>query len=625
MCCNGPGHPCRYKKECSEVKEENRRVRQDQAEASREKERLRSEVEQLLREVTKLNRYKSEYAVLLESHRSLEEEVGILSDHYKSILEEKAGLEDQTRETIQALNEEREAKDILERKLKDTSLRSQSPSWAEEVVGSLHNGRSSPTSSPSFHSTPSRAPIPSLLNDLHDSIVEQLDPEALKRKVKKAEEMVGVLQKEKQSLEERLAGYLAEHEAEVSRLKEMGSEQVKEVKAMREAASMREELVEQLKAKLGTSSAERARLEIDLEEQKEELNRLKKDARAEVEKTQLECTQEQNKNAELRARAAQLEQQVAEYAGTTQRLEGALYATHCELATMTEDMRSMQKAIVTLCSDSRLGGRSLTSRDMTPASPEPPSGDGEGEDQQRASSNNGGGAQRFTPLELRQSKVTIQVHGESHTLMALVQLHDQLRSLRLPLEQFTRIMLERSLAHSVKHGAEVTQSVPAGGNNSSSGGSVMRSPAEVEAIISKWKAKVANKTEEVSNLRAIMKARVTTSEVANSTLKSKLEGQERTYQAELARLKFQIKSLKKERDESGSLKTMYAQRCEDYIDEMGRLKKEIHGLQMENEELLMSLKKTIQKKLDLSTQLEEYQIEKERVHHIPKLLLASRV
>lgn len=147
----------------------------------------------------------------------------------------------------------------------------------------------------------------------------------------------------------------------------------------------------------------------------------------------------------------------------------------------------------------------------------------------------------------------------------------------------------------------------------------------MEAIIGKWKAKVAHKTEEVSNLRAIMKARQTTSDVALSTLKSKLEGQERTYQTELARLKFQIKSLKKERDEGSSLKAMYAQRCEDYIDEMGRLKKEIHGLQMENEELLVSLKKTIQKKLDLSTQLEEYQIERERALHIPKLLLASRV
>ena len=443
-----------------------------------------------------------------------------------------------------------------------------------------------------------------------------------------------MLQKEKQSLEEALAANVAEHKVEVGRLKEStkvsSSDQDKEVKSLKEAASIREELLEQLKSKLSSSSAEKAKLEIDLEELKEELNRLRKYTKAEVEKTLQECTQEQNKNAELRAKAGQLEQLLAESAGTTQRLEGALYATHCELAAMTEDMKSMQKAIVTLCSDSRLGGRSLTSRDMTPTSPEPPhpGTEEEGGDLQRASSSNtsggGGGTQRFTPLELKQSKVTVQVHVESHTLMALVQLHNQLRSLRLPLEQFTRIMLERSLAHSAKHGAEVTQSVPAGGNSSSISSS-MRSPAEVEAIIGKWKAKVAHKTEEVSNLRAIMKARQTTSDVAISTLKSKLEGQERTYQTELARLKFQIKSVKKERDESASLKTMYAQRCEDYIDEMGRLKKEIHGLQMDNEELLVSLKKTIQKKLDLSTQLEEYQIERERMHHIPKLLIASRV
>eukprot|EP00731_Ephydatia_muelleri_P001239 Em0001g1239a len=613
----------RYKKECNELKEENRRIRQDHTEASREKDRLRLEMEQVQKEMNNLSKYKKEYVTLLESNRSLEEEMGLLNDHYKSILEEKEGLEDQTRETIQALNEEREAKDLLERKLKDASLRPQSPSWEEETEsrtegGPLTNGRCSPT----FQSTPSKPPVPSLLNDLHDSIMEQLDLEALKRKTKKAEELVGVLQKEKQSLEARLA----EQEAEVGRLKEIAkatsSERDKELKALTEAAAIRDELLDQLKGKLSAVSTEKAKREIDLEELREELNRLRKYTSAEVEKTQSECTQEQNKNVELRARTTALEQQLGEAAGTAQKLEGALYATHSELAAMTEDMRSMQKAIVTLCSDSRLSGRSLTSRDMTPSSPEPGTAE-EGEDPQRVGSGGSGvgGAPRFLPLELKQSKVTVQVHSESHTLMALVQLHDQLRSLRLPLEQFTRIMLERSLAHSAKHGTEVTQSVPVGGG----GGGGGRSPAEVEAIIGKWKAKVAHKTEEVSNLRAIMKARQTTSDVALSTLKSKLEGQERTYQTELARLKFQIKSLKKERDEGSSLKAMYAQRCEDYIDEMGRLKKEIHGLQMENEELLVSLKKTIQKKLDLSTQLEEYQIERERALHIPKLLLASRV
>ena len=610
-------------------------------EASREKDRLRSEVEQLQKETAHLNKYKKEYVALLESNKSLEEEVGLLNDHYRSVLEEKEGLEDQTRETIQALNEEREAKDLLERKLKDTSLRSQSPSWAEEMdsTATLPNGRGS---YPTFQSTPSKHPVPSLLNDLHDSIAEQLDADALKRRTKKAEELVGVLQMEKLQMEKQsLEARLAEHETELGRLKEVAKatsgERDREVKALKEAEAIRDELLDQLRGKLGVASTEKAKLEIDLDELKEELNRLKRYTSAEVEKMQSECAQEQGRNQELRTRAATLEQQLGEAAGAAGKLEGVLHATHCELAAMTEDMKSMQKAIVTLCSDSRLGGRSLVSRDMIPSSPEP--GTEEWEDAARAGSGGGGGgsgmgsAPRFAPLELRQSKVTVQVHSESHTLMALVQLHDQLRSLRLPLEQFTRIMLERSLAHSTKHGTDATQSVPAGGGgggaggggSNGNGGSSLRSPAEVEAIIGKWKAKVAHKTEEVSNLRAIMKARQTTSDVALSTLKSRLEGQERTYQAELARLKFQIKSLKKERDEGSSLKTMYAQRCEDYIDEMGRLKREVHGLQMENEELLVSLKKTIQKKLDLSTQLEEYQIERERALHIPKLLLASRV
>jgi len=39
----------------------------------------------------------------------------------------------------------------------------------------------------------------------------------------------------------------------------------------------------------------------------------------------------------------------------------------------------------------------------------------------------------------------------------------------------------------------------------------------------------------------------------------------------------------------------------------------------------LSLKKTIQRKLDLSRELEEYRVEMERNHYIPQHLASSRI
>ena len=70
---------------------------------------------------------------------------------------------------------------------------------------------------------------------------------------------------------------------------------------------------------------------------------------------------------------------------------------------------------------------------------------------------------------------------------------------------------------------------------------------------------------------------------------------------------------------------MYAKRCEDYVDDILRIKRENESLKLETEELMASLKKTIQRKLDLSRELEEYKVELERNHYIPKQLGSSRI
>lgn len=84
------------------------------------------------------------------------------------------------------------------------------------------------------------------------------------------------------------------------------------------------------------------------------------------------------------------------------------------------------------------------------------------------------------------------------------------------------------------------------------------------------------KTEEVNNLKAIMKARAATTEVSVSSLRSKLEGQSCAYHTELTKLKYQQRMLKKEREEQHSQRMMC---CEDFSEEITKTKSEMEGLE----------------------------------------------
>lgn len=639
LCLNPP----RQRRESEVLREENKNYKMESGAHSKENDELRKETEKLEKRVQKLAGFEEECDSLQEANKTLTEEVENLRQNLESILIEKEDLEYQNQETMQALNEERAAKSVLETKLQEESFRSPAhPSWdieeKENISPSVVDGNqsnhtlptqqqqqqnltvSSPTPSTSsnstrLHSTPySPRRTPSLLSELQSSLIANVDSselETLRKRCKEAENLITTLQKEKLALEEKVTSFSLEKTEASTRIEQVKEEYAKgivekdkTVEALREDILVKEEMVGQLRNKLSTALAERASIEIEVDGLKDELQRVKQSTSAEIDKVQRECIQEQSKNLELKGQVIVLEEQIDLLSKTIVKLEKVIFNSHSELSSMTDDLQKLHKTVATLGSDGKYSSKNAL-KQTVPAETEYAV---EEEEEESCYS-----------LELTRYRTSIQIHGESHSLNAIVQLHEELKSVRTPLEQFTRTMLERSLANSAK-GVPLSPTSPTG----SVASSIKKNP-DFEASVNKWKVKLAHKTEEVNNLRAIMKARSTTADVAITSLRSKLEGQARAYQAEMTRLKHQIKTLKKERDEHLSLRTMYAKRCEDYVDEITKMKRELEKCKMDYDDVMLSLKKTIQRKLELSTELEEYRMEQERVQLIPKLLGSSRI
>ena len=626
------------------MKEENRTCKLETSAKSRENDNLRKETEKLEKRVQKLSGYEEECDGLQGANKTLTEEVEGLRQHLESILIEKEDLEYQNQEALQALNEERAAKSVLEVKLQEESFRSPAhPSWEMEekennspsvVDGSQTNHisleqpqqRNLSVSSPSpshsgshvrLHSTPySPRKAPSLLSELQSSLMANVDSselETLQKRCKEAEDLITSLQREKLGLEEKVTSFSLEKTESSTRIEQVKEEYVKgivekdkTVEALKEDMLVKEEMVGQLRNKLSTALAERASIEIEVDGVKDELQRVKQSAATEIDKVQRECVQEQTKNLELKGQVIILEEQIDLHTRTIEKLERVIFNSNSELSSMTDDLQKLHKTVVSLGSDGKPSSNNAR-KESAPA------------DARSEGINTDDDEELSYSLKLTCYRTSIEVHGESNSLQAIVQLHKELKSVRTPLEQFTRTMLERSLANSAKN-APLSPTSPTGLTASSS-----KKSSDLEASVNRWKVKLAHKTEEVSNLRAIMKARATTADVAITSLRSKLEGQARAYQAEMTRLKHQIKMLKKERDEHLSLRTMYAKRCEDYVDEITKMKRGLEKCKMDYDDVLLSLKKTIQRKLELSTELEEYRMEHERVQLIPKLLGSSRI
>ena len=631
----------RLKNEIEVLRDEVRTAKKEEQSSTAEVERLTKELEAAYGRLEKLERHDTELSALVEQNNSLQYELSVIQDQYESVLHERDDLETQNKRVIDALNDEREAKNNLELQLQDSILRSPSRvSWLAESVTNLPTDKDFPPSNDvKDRHSPFSAPvspiednqrkpvIPSLLSELQNTFLSSStaddaqatptensmdvkDFESLHHRLQESQDKVRALENQVAELQKEVSSFInLPKEVEKWRFKyqQVVEEKDEEISSFKDELAAKKEVISQLKNKKGVLSKEKASLEIELEGVKEELKRAKENARLELEKLENEMANEQTNHNSLKTKLADLEEKLASSVGSNERLEAILVNSDSEIVSMQEEILNIHKTLSSLQAEKKL------------TSPT-----GEYSSKLPELNNKDSDLSKYT-LTVKKGERRISINRDGQALEQAIKLRGLLRQVRSPLEFFAKTMLESSLASSSQH--ILTANTPSSEDDDSS-----RRISELETTVNKLKAKLSNRTEEVNQLRAIMKARQTTVDVTVSSLKSKLESQTRAHETETNQLKHKLKTLRKERDDQISLGALTSKRCQDYIEEIGKLKRkleEVRGesdqVRSENKLLNVYLERTIKQKLDISQQLEKYQEEEERTRFIPLTLSSSRV
>ena len=142
------------------------------------------------------------------------------------------------------------------------------------------------------------------------------------------------------------------------------------------------------------------------------------------------------------------------------------------------------------------------------------------------------------------------------------------------------------------------------------------SPVHDETLreqILKLQSLLATKREQISTLRTVLKANKSTYEVALANLKSRYENDKAVQTEAMAQLKRQIKALKSECQTFASLRSMFAGRCEEYVNQLDELQRKLGSAEEEKTTLNHLLKQAIHQKIALTQRLEEFELARERL------------
>ena len=134
----------------------------------------------------------------------------------------------------------------------------------------------------------------------------------------------------------------------------------------------------------------------------------------------------------------------------------------------------------------------------------------------------------------------------------------------------------------------------------------------------KLQSLLSTKREQISTLRTVLKANKATYEVALANLKSRYENDKAIQTEANTQLKRQLKALRSECLTFASLRSMFATRCEEYLQQLSDMQKTIAAAEEERGTLNTLLKQAIHQKIALTQRLEEFELARERLRQFTK-------
>ena len=179
---------------------------------------------------------------------------------------------------------------------------------------------------------------------------------------------------------------------------------------------------------------------------------------------------------------------------------------------------------------------------------------------------------------------------------------DQVRFLRRAVEKTVDISRERreGPSHLV-------------GNENEVDDATLQEGGSLQDQVLKLQRLAASKREQITTLRTVLKANKSTYEVALANLKSRYESDKALQNEVIAKLKRNLKSMQAESATFQSLRSMFAQRCEDYVAQVDDLQRRLTAAEEEKKTLNHLLRQAIHQKIALTQRLEEFELARERL------------
>lgn len=582
----------RYKLIEKNLREDVKELRKTAAELNDDKEKLLSQVKQLTEQAEQFSGVQHNYISLYEANTSLKAECEELHGRLETTIIEKEELEKLNQDITDALNEERESKEVLEMKLREGSYQLPRMSWEDEegVVWNKEscNDEEVDATSENFSaaSIPNNTNTSSLFNEFQTTD-KTAELDELREAIDQAKEKISTLLEEKKTLEAKISTLTAAEEARQETKDSIKTHKL--LQELREEIDIKNDLIERLHQQVKVNGTEKTTLEIKIETLTNELQNVNKNLQNMVEMKDKEIKRLDEALQEVHEHKAILEGDLNTVRSTLDQLELVLANSYNEISTLVGQLKNFKKSVETLHDDFDQPKTSQGQPDLVPKSDPDPT------------------VSKVYSLKIKSHKV-IEIDEEKQCFTVVTIFKELLQSLRAPIDRYTRIMLSRSLHNS----------------NKDSDNSVMIL-TEKNAEIAKLKNRITHKSDELNNLRSIMKARQTTADVGYKALQSQLESERLKFNREISQLRYEQKELQKENTELENFKAIYLQRFEDFVGQMSELKRQLEMANAREDETNRLLEITIQRKLELTQELEDYKIENEALHVIPQRMESSRI
>ncbi|XP_055503473.1 protein bicaudal D homolog 2-like isoform X1 [Leucoraja erinacea] len=178
-----------------------------------------------------------------------------------------------------------------------------------------------------------------------------------------------------------------------------------------------------------------------------------------------------------------------------------------------------------------------------------------------------------------------------YNLIAVIR--DQIKHLQKAVDRSTELSKQRAASHELGAMADKDKEV------------------FMEEIL-KLRSLLSTKREQISTLRAVLKANKQTAEMALSNLKSKYEIEKSMVTETIMKLRNELKALKEDAATFSSLRAMFATRCDEYVNQLDEMQRQLAAAEDEKKTLNSLLRMAIQQKLALTQRLEDLEFDHEQ-------------